>query len=52
MTQRQDDDRIEFSREVAPQGLNGADILAVLAVLALLSAVGLLTFVLTTALAN
>lgn len=49
MTQRQDEDRTHYDSEDTGRGLKGADVLALLAVSALLAAIGLLTFTLTTA---
>jgi hypothetical protein len=52
MSDRIDHDRINIQSEELPDGFQSADVLAVLAVSAFLAAVGLTTFVLTTAIAG
>ena len=52
MSDQTDHERIDIQSEDMPDGFAGADILAVLAVSAFLAAVGLTTFVLTTAIAH
>ena len=52
MSEQTDHDRINVQSEELPDGFQRADILAVLAVSAFLAAVGLTTFVLTTAIAG
>ena len=50
MSDRTEDEELEFTPEEAHQGLRGADVLAVLAVSTFLAAIGLTTFFVTTAL--
>ena len=52
MSDDTDHHRIEIRSDDTSEGFQGADVLAVLAVSAFLAAVGLTTFVLTTAIAH